>query len=222
MSSFWKKLSIIDNKTKYAIYGWMRKTEEELSLCHIPIIISSISIIYFYEYDVFETVGKDTKISSDGKSITKLENSRWRNNYGKITIASNTNNIYRWDFKLKKLKHFYVIIGITNSKKLYPNRNFLYTYPTFDTYALDGVGYTIVSNMNSWDFQTTRKLKQSDEISMILNLKTAKLKFLLDNNDEWNQCLTIEKEDDLPYRMFVSLLCSNDCIELTKFTVTLQ
>ena len=209
MSSFWKKLSIIDNKTKYAIYGWMRKTEEELSLCHIPIIISSICIIYFYEYDAFETVGKDTKISSDGKSITKLENSRWRNNYGKITIASNTNNIYRWDFKLKKLKHFYVIIGITNSKKLYPNRNFFDADTTFDTYALDAVGYT------------TRKLKQSDEVSMILNLKTAKLKFLL-NNNEWNKCLTIKKEDNLTYRMFVSLVCSNNCIELTKFTVTLQ
>ena len=220
MSSFWKKLSIIDNKTKYAIYGWMRKTEEELSLCHIPIIISSICIIYFYEYDVFETVGKDTKISSDGKSITKLENSRWRNNYGKITIASNTNNIYRWDFKLKKLTKFFVIIGITNSKKLYPNRTFLYTDPTFDIYAQYGAGYPIVSNMKSWDFQTTPKLKQSDEISMILNLKTANLKFLL-NNDEWNKCLTIKKEDNLTYRMFVSLTCSNNCIELTKFTVTL-
>ena len=74
--------------------------------------------------------------------------------------------------------------------------------------------------MKSWDFQTTPKLKQSDEISMILNLKTANLKFLL-NNDEWNKCLTIKKEDNLTYRMFVSLTCSNNCIELTKFTVTL-
>ena len=55
---------------------------------------------------------------------------------------------------------------------------------------------------------------------MILNLKTANLKFLL-NNDEWNKCLTIKKEDNLTYRMFVSLTCSNNCIELTKFTVTL-
>ena len=40
LMSFLKKLSKIDDKTKYGVHGWIRKAEKELQLGHIPLMIS--------------------------------------------------------------------------------------------------------------------------------------------------------------------------------------
>ena len=45
MSTF-RKIREIDDKSKYGVYGWIRRAEQELELPHIPQIITSICILY--------------------------------------------------------------------------------------------------------------------------------------------------------------------------------
>ena len=57
MSSWLKKLSKIDDRTKLAVYGWVSNEERLLHLNHIPIMISSICVLYFYDDEIFEVPG---------------------------------------------------------------------------------------------------------------------------------------------------------------------
>ena len=95
MTSLLKRLSEIDDKSKNGVYGWIRKAEEELQLGYIPLMISSICILYYYEDEIFEIASKDVKLSKDGKSIIKIAaHCDFCNmNFGKVEIISNTDNI---------------------------------------------------------------------------------------------------------------------------------
>ena len=93
MASFLKKLSKIDTRTKYGVYGWIRQAEQELQLRHVPLMISSICILYYHKDEIFDIVSKDVKLSMDGKSITKLCTGCKNTNYGINKIASNTDNV---------------------------------------------------------------------------------------------------------------------------------
>ena len=73
MASCWRKLSKIDRRTKYAVYGWIRKAEQELQLSHTPLMVSSICILYYVEDEIFEQTADTVKISKRGKCITKLK-----------------------------------------------------------------------------------------------------------------------------------------------------
>ena len=94
MSSLLKRISKVDTKTKYGIYGWIRRAEQELQLIHIPMLISSICILFYHEEEFFDIVSKKVKKSIDGKCITTMKSSKHNSNYGITEIASNT------DFKL--------------------------------------------------------------------------------------------------------------------------
>ena len=84
MTSLSKKLSQIDDKTKYGVYGWIRKAGQELELNHVPLMISSICILYYCQDEIFDIVSTHVTKSADGKSITASENSWHNTNYGII------------------------------------------------------------------------------------------------------------------------------------------
>ena len=44
-----KQLKDIDNRTKYAVYGWIRRKEKSLRLLNVPSQITSICILYYRE-----------------------------------------------------------------------------------------------------------------------------------------------------------------------------
>ena len=83
MTSLLKRLSTIDDKTKYGVYGWIREAEKELKSSQIPLMISSICILYYHEYDTFEIVPDNTRISCNGKCITKINQCRNDVHWGK-------------------------------------------------------------------------------------------------------------------------------------------
>ena len=120
MASCWKKLSQIDIRTKYGIYGWMRQAEKELKLPHIPLMISSICILYFFEDEIFNEIGNQTEMSKDRKCIKNMSNKFSNTNYGIIEIDSNSQGFYRWEIRWEiRLKSqatmTNIIIGITDT-----------------------------------------------------------------------------------------------------------
>ncbi len=83
MSSSLKSLSTIDARTKYAVYGWIRKSEIELEICHIPMMLRCICSLYYRDDEVFHTIGNDVKLSKNKKYITKIGRDNSCNfNYG--------------------------------------------------------------------------------------------------------------------------------------------
>ena len=222
MSSFLKKLSKIDDKTKYGVYGWIRKAEQELRCRHIPLMISNICVLYYYPDEIFQIVSKSVKISDDGKSVIKIANDKWWNNtnYGINEIASNTNNKYQWDFRMKHLEFRGVMIGIMNSKQICVDKYFYECDAKRVTYAVYGGGktYDAIKQEWPWGLSGRRQFKQDDKISMILDLNTSKLTFVINDKIQINAYDNVPKSDHIKYKMFVSLIHKNDCVQIMSFS----
>ena len=217
MATLFSKLSEIDNKTKYGVYGWIRKAELELKITHIPLMISNICILYYFEHEIFDIVSKDVKKSIDGKSITKMNNT-WKNtNYGIIEIESNADNIYQWDFKIKKAMNYNILIGIMDSNQLIQDNAYFMCEAKKVSYVQYGGGYTYDTTNQTWPNFTRKsewEFKQNDKVSMILNLKSSKLTFIINDKVEINAYDNIPKSDDIKYKMFVTLLNKDDCVQI--------
>ena len=70
-----KQLSLINNRTKYTVYGWIRVAETELSFEFIS-SITFICILYYAEIGKFHISGANIKLSDDGKIMTKTGKNR--------------------------------------------------------------------------------------------------------------------------------------------------
>eukprot|EP01084_Bolivina_argentea_P282151 482922_1 len=71
MTLFLNRLSKIDTRTKYAVFGWIRNNEKLLELSHIPLLISFICILYFRDDEIFAIIGTKVKLSNNKKCIEK-------------------------------------------------------------------------------------------------------------------------------------------------------
>ena len=104
--SLLRRLKNIDNRTKSSVYGWIRRAEQELQLCHISQMISSICILYRETEDYFGVYGEKIQLSKDKKSVIKpvdAEPGGLQLNYGSIVIASNSKAVCRWKLKIKQI-----------------------------------------------------------------------------------------------------------------------
>lgn len=222
MSAFLKKLSNIDSKTKYSVYGWIRKAEEELKLGHIPLLISSICILYFHDDAIFDITAENIKLSKDKKCITKLLTKGWDNVcYGITKIQSNTNNIYRWDMKINKLIFGGVGIQIGISNIFHANTSFD-NYNAGFQYIQWGDGDVFHPSDRDWNSENDEEfwIQENDKVSIVLNLKTATMICSVDHNGEIFEIKhkNIKKSDDIIYRFGVSLFDINDSIEIIDFS----
>ena len=221
--AFLKKLSKIDDKTKYGVYGWIRKAEQELQLRHIPLMISSICILYYHEDDMFDIVSKHIKLSNDRKVITKLSGmvGADNTNYGTIAVSSNTNNIHRWDFKIREMAGN-MLIGITDSTAMEPNTSIVHNTGKKcyrdNSYALWINSGVVYNGTKGWDMSDSYGVANLKKISIILNLQTSILSYLYNDRVKIKKIQNIQKRDGIKLKMFVILRSKDDCIELVNFT----
>eukprot|EP01084_Bolivina_argentea_P033899 62685_1 len=114
------KLSKIDKRTKYAVCGWIRNKEKSFKL-NIPLLISSICILYFRDDEIFAIIGTKVKLSNNKKCIEKIKKEMaWGNSsYGINEISSKDNIVCQWDLKINKCTNSYggnVMIGISSKR----------------------------------------------------------------------------------------------------------
>ena len=100
-----KKLKQIDNRFKYAVFGYVRSMESQLSHYNVPVLISYVVLSYYFHGEYFAKYGDKVQLSNDRMTVTKIiDKSMWNkyNNttYGNIWIESNVNQIAKWKLKL--------------------------------------------------------------------------------------------------------------------------
>ena len=99
MSTVWshKKLKKIDDKSKLIIYGFIREIQTLLSqnnlLYNIPLSISHIILLFYFEMDEFDLFAHGLKLSKDRRTVivSKSIYHSWGSAYGKIGINSENN-----------------------------------------------------------------------------------------------------------------------------------
>ena len=68
------QLTKIDDRTKHAVYGWIREKQQSLNLNNIPNMITAICILFFRKDERFEVVDDERlQFSSNLKRVTRLK-----------------------------------------------------------------------------------------------------------------------------------------------------
>ena len=51
-----KEVNNIDVRTRYTVYGWIRRQEQELEIENMPPILAVIIILYFRNPEIFDII----------------------------------------------------------------------------------------------------------------------------------------------------------------------
>ena len=113
------KLSKIDVRTKYAVYGWIREAESDMNMTEgtIPEVIVSICVLYLPEEDEFQIIHESIRLSENKRIIWKSKCVEdWVCNYGKFKIPSLSNSVCQWDLRINKLDvNVSAFVGVSSS-----------------------------------------------------------------------------------------------------------
>ena len=98
MSSVFQKLNSIDNRIKHSVFGYVRSIEAQLSICNIPVLISYITLNYYYHNEYFSKYGQQVKLSNNNMTVTKIKtlNEDWGSNSDLMQSASHKHNLRRY------------------------------------------------------------------------------------------------------------------------------
>eukprot|EP01084_Bolivina_argentea_P104079 186397_1 len=194
MTTVLKRLSVIDDRTKYGVYGWIRKAEQELQLPHIPLMISNICILY-YNYDIWNQTITNSKIKIDDKSISTSNNIGYKYRVAFGTKEISAPMINKWHLSIGNgYKSRYIVIGIIDSYTAHwsdwsMNGNF---YNELNNgYGLKGIDGALFhgGNKPTEDYSITMGSTKGyfdcgDKIEMILNLQDGILKYVINDKDK--------------------------------------
>ena len=220
--SLYKQISQIDKRTKSTVNGLVREMEKELKLNHIPNMINSMCILFFRDDEIFDIIGRDVKVSENKKIITKLQG-HWQNNtYGIMEIPSMSNIIYTWTLKIHhlELNSGHIMIGISSVQS--PSTYFeIESNGIHYVYHGEGkiyyVGYSPKWVNDDWCSYGDGCV-ENDIFSVELDLKSKQIKFFINGEDQGVAYTNIDKDDNVKYRLMVSMAGKDDCVEILNFS----
>ena len=212
-----ERLKKIDRATKYAIYGWIRKTEKELNFKYIPIVISNICILFFAENvynEIFDNlrIGKNVKLTKNNKciEITKFGCDNTTNVFGNISIFSLNNIKCKWELNIvgKCCQYF---IGISSGfdiidfnkpiyEQMHNGEGHHYIYYSFGNTPIMFLNRCVIWKWYGWRYGD----HNNDKLTIDLNMKKGELKYCVNEKDHGIAFNNIKKGNDIFYRLFVS------------------
>ena len=215
-----KKCPRIDDRTKYAVYGWIRKCEQQLQLQNVPKGIADIIILYYRKAEIFDIIdGEGIKLSDDQTSVTFLKlfnGASFYNSYGLNEISSMNKNKYKWDLRISNFKEgslSYIWIGISSTYEIQPDafsrmKGWCYIA------SFDGSGYT-TDHMGA---TTKIPFGKGDKVTFILDLGKETLTLMVNDNIDKSYCFeNIKKDIDIKYRLMVTLNGKNNGVQVEHF-----
>lgn len=239
MVSFFKLLSKVDNRSRYAVHGWIRNVEHKLQinyipnkLSSIPCMVSSICILYFRDDETFDTTSHSVILSSDHKSITKRANHfDWSNNcYGIIEVDSQSQLICQWDLKINRSIYNHGIrVGLLATESLNKqipvsdNYYIYWSHPSSGKKTHHHAYYIADDVYNRWTgyngrwFGYGNRFVEDNEVSICLDLKKSEIRFLVNFIDQGIAFTKIRKGPDIRYRLTVSIFYPTDVVEIKNF-----
>ena len=170
------------------------------------------------EWEYFRISGDNIAIINDCRTIKKFRKGI-HTAYGKYIIKSNTDDIYKWRFKIEKAGNGILSIGIASKIMLYLNEPY-YQYDEFENYSYNIFnGYSITQNIFQ---QYALSSKTGDIVDMELDMDECTLSYYI--NNEFQGCAFDEiiKDNHTKYQMAVSLQENYDEITLIDFQIIKQ
>ena len=116
-------LKMVDNKTKYLIYGYLREIEiKSLNINRMAIDIKNLCILYYFFAEQFKIHGSYLKLKKSTSSElndtdTVIKHNGWSTVYGeyKIDPTEYKNSIITWTLKIHKMANNIATFGISST-----------------------------------------------------------------------------------------------------------
>ena len=221
MASLIKQFKKVTDRTKYGVFGWIRRAEKELRLQHIPSMITSIIIVYFGDDDKFDIIGDDMKLSPNKKLLTKRQNDEsWHTNgYGMMEISSLSEWSYQWDLRIEMAPkpNSGIVVGISSTQT--PNIDFESNELAFH--------YTMMVHSNNMmrikrsEDRSWRVCGRADQkiqkISIRLDLMEKEIGFFVNDKDRAIVLENVRTDLNMHYRLMASIMRIGDSVEILNF-----
>lgn len=216
----------VNKRTRYAVYGWIRKLQSKLKFCNIPSVITASCILYCRDHEIFDIIGYEAKLSKNKKIITKNNYgiSDLNAQFGLNQIDSSTDHVYTWKLLIKQDILQQISIGICSNIMATTNmsnknmHNLDYRAPKGGIWFLFRGGHRASRN-NRYTEDNIQQYKAGDIVSLCLDLKQAGLGLIINGIKQDAIFSNIPKDKQIKYRLVVSLFCPGDSVEILDFMI---
>ena len=207
---------LVDTKTKYLVFGFVRIIKINDKIIPIPII--ELLIKFYYETEYFSKCGKYAVISNDKLTITNTAKSgEWSTCYGIQAIESNTELIHVWKIKINNSHSMgYISIGIDSSDAQFVDHGFLFKSSS-ENYCFRADGYKISKGVQIHGY--CNGFFDNDVVEVIVNLSKAEISFTVNDKNQGVAYSNITKRDDIKYRLAVYTYKTNESVTLLDYSV---
>ena len=221
MSSFLKQLKSIRPDIKFTVFGYVRQSENELSLfCNVPSMISYLCLSYYFHGDYFEKAGDDIQISNDKTTITKIsEKYNWFNtSYGKTWIESSIPQIVEWKFKINKKESgcSICLCLVSCDNRLNFDCCLMFDAPNYG-FRGDNRAWIHCHGAKAKKYYHNFQFKEGYVVSMILDTKERCLYFKKNGKQKVLFVTNMKIGSTIKYKMAVSLREKRNSISLIDF-----
>ena len=211
MALNFKRLKQINDNEKFAVFGYIRETENKLSLLNIPIMIYYLCLAYYFQQDYFEKRSKNMAISADKLTVTDNGEATAAYSCCKQWIDSHVDQITKWIIKINhlgKAKHEVCMrFCIISQKRPHSPR---LRYPVCGLYYFDKKHVTLGVN--------GPVMYTNDIISIVLNTKKRTIG-VIENVEEIDIVFReIEVDPTLKYQLYVASHADKNSVSLIHFS----
>eukprot|EP01083_Nonionella_stella_P044544 119905_1 len=207
------------NKMQQKLKGMIRKilNEQNKLIDSLPLPLDDLSLCEW-----FCISGDDIAVMNEHKTAKKYRATTVHSVFGSTCIKANTDDIYRWKFKIVNGGNGLLVIGIVAMSAAI-DRNDLVNEPFYKSDAFANYGYNVFNGYTMSQSVYTKygaKAKTNDIVQMELNMKQKVLTFYVNDKSQGIAFQHIPKNDAIRYQMAVSLQQDQNAIALLDFTIS--
>ena len=217
-------LKRIPQSLKDFLNGYTREIEKSVSI-HIPSVIPSLCLLYYYQRDYIERADENYEISNDKLSVTCVETHVWKKSvFLHEWIESMSNKIVKWTFYIDintSGQDYGGLKFVLSSKdEDLPIRFSARTGNPFQTYTFYNNGNYRVCGVfeNAPESECKyRRFTTGDTVIYTLDLKAQQLKCKINDYNEFIAA-TIKVANDIKYKMIMQINDRGDKITLIDYS----
>ena len=229
MADITKRTKAIDPRSKLIVSWFIRDAQKLFSFETNPYynicdLIMILCLIYYTQDEYWGIISSDEVARSEDRlTLTRLHRNKWSNtSYGKLEIPSKGSCIYKWWFKIDTAS---ACIGICDSTYKHTSKCFAFGTRVAGYYWLSFSGQMQALKQNEDCYGL--KFECGDIIMLQLDTKKGQLMFYKIITDKDKDEITnklsgsfkIEQNDELSYRICVTLYGIDNAVSLIDFAV---
>ena len=225
------KFRVKEDFEELLVDGYIRNIQQMMTKI-IPMSIITICYDYHGVMDYFSIAGKNVDISEDCLMATRKDDTLDdydNTSYGTKWMNSTEKMVIKWTLRIlfNEVYGVGIFIGITNNDSFANNafyddgkieNNIYYAYQNeqqlYSSHKDDGIepGFYVKEYGDEYG--------KDDIIMMELNLKEATLQYYKNGEPQGIACKNIIKDENIKYKLMVSMFSERDSIQIINFQKT--